>query len=124
MMSTSGLDAAAPSHQQRREPQPILVVVQRAWSDWRTAVVHVAELEEIHWFQPAGAARPLLHAYIWCDKIVSGNLSHDCLNSTSPHRLLICLLKSRTAPCVYEALAERAVVADRSGHSLSASAGY
>jgi hypothetical protein len=108
MMNASSLDVAASSHQQRREP-PTFVVVQRAWSDWRTAVVHITELEDIHWFQPAGAARPLIHAYVWCDKIISGNLSHDCFRSPGPHRLLICLLKSHTAPCVYEALAERAL---------------
>lgn len=123
MLSTSRLDAAASSDQQRRE-QPTLVVVQRAWSDWRTAVVHVTELEEIHWFQPAGAARPLIHAYVWCDKIVSGNLSHDCLDSPSPHRLLICLLKSHTAPVVYETLAEQAYVAQASKRSHATPASY
>jgi hypothetical protein len=123
MITASGLDVAASSPQQRREQPPTFVVVQRAWSDWRTAVVHVSELEDIHWCQPAGAARPLIHAYVWCDKIVSGNLFHDCLGSPSPHRLLVCLLKSHTAACVYEMLAERAVIA-ASTPPLSRSARY
>jgi hypothetical protein len=85
-----------------------LVVVQRAWSEWRTALVRVSDLEDVHWFRPAGAVRPLIHGYVWCDKIVSGRLSHDCTTSACPHRVLVCLLKSHTTGCVFDALARRA----------------
>jgi hypothetical protein len=85
-----------------------LVVVQRAWSEWRTALVRVSDLEEVHWFRPAGAVRPLIHAYVMCDRVVSGRLSHDCTKSACPHRVLVCLLKSHTTGSVFEELARRA----------------
>lgn len=88
--------------------QTALVVVQRAWSEWRTALVRVSDLEDVHWFRPAGAVRPLIHGYVWCDKIVSGRLSHDCSKSPCPHRVLVCLLKSHTTGCVFDELARRA----------------
>ena|SRR6476660_9041560 len=85
-----------------------LVVVQRAWSEWRTALVHVTDLEDVHWFRPAGAVRPLIHGYVWCDRVVSGRLSHDCTKSPCPHRVLVCLLKSHTTGSVFEELSRRA----------------
>lgn len=85
-----------------------LVVVQRAWSEWRTALVRVSDLENVHWFRPAGAVRPLIHAYVWCDKIVSGRLSHDCSTPATGHRVLVCLLKSHTTGSVFAELARRA----------------
>jgi hypothetical protein len=88
--------------------QAALVVVQRAWSEWRTALVRVSDLEDVHWFRPAGAVRPLIHAYVWCDRVVSGRLSHDCTKSPCPHRVLVCLLKSHTTGCVFEELSRRA----------------
>jgi hypothetical protein len=50
----------------------------------------------------------LIHAYVWCDKIVSGCLSHECCDSSESHRVLVCLLKSHTARSVFEDLARRA----------------
>jgi hypothetical protein len=88
--------------------QAALVVVQRAWSEWRTALVRVSDLEDVHWFRPAGAVRPLIHAYVWCDRVVSGRLSHDCAKSPCPHRVLVCLLKSHTTGYVFEELSRRA----------------
>ncbi|MFL6280904.1 MAG: hypothetical protein ACJ731_12390 [Vicinamibacterales bacterium] len=92
--------------------QTALVVVQRAWSEWRTALVRLGDLEDVHWFRPAGAIRPLIHAYVWCDTIVSGRLSHDCNRSPCPHRVLVCLLKSHTSGNVFDELAHRANTAE------------
>jgi hypothetical protein len=92
--------------------QTALVVVQRAWSEWRTALVRVSDLEDVHWFRPAGAVRPLIHAYVMCDRLVSGRLSHDCTKSPCPHRVLVCLLKSHTTGGVFEELARRANAAE------------
>ena len=55
-----------------------LVVVQRDWSAWRTAMVRLTDLENIHWSQPSGAPRPLIHASVCCNKLVSGEIAHDC----------------------------------------------
>jgi hypothetical protein len=83
-----------------------LVVVQGEWNGWRTAVVHAVDLESPHWLQPAGAPRPLLHAYVPCTAIVSGEVAHDC--GSAPHRLHVCVLKKHTAPAMFETLARMA----------------
>jgi hypothetical protein len=86
----------------------ILVVVQREWNGWRTALASLDDLEDIRWLQPDGAPRPLIHAYLLCTRLQSGDLPHDCDASSGPHRLLVCVLKCHTAPGVFEALSSRA----------------
>ena len=84
------------------------VVVQREWNGWRTGMALLNDLHDIHWHQPPGAPRPLIHAYLSCSQLQSGNLPHDCEQRSAPHQLLVCLLKSHTAPWVFEDLARRA----------------
>jgi hypothetical protein len=85
-----------------------LVVVQREWDGWRTAQVRFGDLEDIHWFQPTRAPRPLIHAYVSCSSVISGEISHGCRETPPPHRVLICVLKTHTAPWIYAELATRA----------------
>jgi hypothetical protein len=85
-----------------------LVVVQREWNGWRTATVLLTDLEDIQWLQPNGAPRPLIHAHVSCTKLQSGELQHDCDVMTAPHYLMVCVLKSHTAPRVFEELARHA----------------
>ena len=85
-----------------------LVVVQREWNGWRTALARVSDLEDVHWRQPTGAPRPLVHAYVPCVNLQSGNILHECDPATAPHHLLVCVLKSHTAADVFEALTRRA----------------
>jgi hypothetical protein len=87
-----------------------LVVVQRDWNGWRTGMVRLADLEDVHWSQPTGAPRPLIHAYVCCNKIVSGDIPHDCKPARSPHHVLVCLLKCHMAPWFFEELSRRADV--------------
>jgi hypothetical protein len=89
-----------------------LVVVQREWNGWRTAMVMLTDLEDVRWLQPNGAPRPLIHAYVSCSKLQSGDLQHDCDLMSAPQRLLVCVLKSHTAPYVFENLARLASKAD------------
>ena len=89
-------------------PSEMLVQVRCAWNAWRTAEVRVADLQDIHWLQPAGAPRPLLHAYVDCTKLVSGQIPHDCGGANAPHRLLICVLKRYAVPQTYGALSQLA----------------
>lgn len=99
-----------------------MVVVQRDWSDWRTAMVRLTDLDNIHWSQPSGAPRPLIHASVCCDKIVSGEIAHECHLTPCPHSLVVCVLKSHAGPCVFEELARRADEVDsaaRRAHPLS-----
>ena len=75
-------------------------------------MVPVAHLENIHWAQPFGARRPLIHAIVWCNRLESGRITHEC-DRTSPHRLVVCVLKSHTQPEVFEELSQRADAAGR-----------
>jgi hypothetical protein len=103
----------------RQDTGDAIVAVQTEWNGWRTAMVHVADLDAIHWAQPAGAPRPLLHATVWCDRIVSGNVGHACNLTPPPHRLLVCLLKSHLPPAVFDRLAARADSSPPSDHAYS-----
>ena len=83
----------------------MLVQVRCAWNAWRTAEVRVGDLHDVHWLQPAGAPRPLLHAYVDCTDLLTGEIPHDCTSANAPHRLLICVLKRYAAPQAYTELA-------------------
>jgi len=85
-----------------------LVSVLVAWNGWRGAEVRLAALHDLHWYQPAGAPSSLLHAYIDCSDIVVGCIAHECDPASAPHRLRVCMLKSRTVARIYGQLAARA----------------
>src|SRR4051812_16871122 len=85
-----------------------LVQVQSDWDGWQTGEVRLSDLDGIHWHQPRRAPRPLLHGYVSCASIVTGNIPHDCDLSAGPHRLLVCILKSHTVRGAYLELARRA----------------
>jgi hypothetical protein len=85
-----------------------LIRVNREWNGWRSAEVRLADLRGVHWFQPIGAHHPLLHAYIWCTTIVSGDIPHACDDTPAPHSVMVCVLKRHAVPTVYAELARRA----------------
>jgi hypothetical protein len=91
-----------------------LIRVQRDWDGWRTAEVRLGDLQNVHWFQPGRAPRLLVHGYISCADIVTGDLPHDCSLTEAPHRLFVCVLKSHTVPLAYGELARRADEQSRS----------
>jgi hypothetical protein len=85
-----------------------LVVVQRDWNGWRSAMVLVADLEDVHWSRPGGAPCAMIHATVRCNRLVAGDIAHECHLTPPPHRLVVCLLKRHTAAGVFEELARRA----------------
>lgn len=85
-----------------------LISVQLAWDDWHTAMVPRSDLRDIHWHQPSRAPRPLLHGYVACSSIVSGNIPHDCQSQSAPHQLSVCILKKHILATVYSDLSRRA----------------
>ena len=85
-----------------------VIRVHGEWKGWRTADVHLRDLLGVHWFQPHQAPHPLIHGYIWCTQIVTGEIPHYCGPAAPPHRLLVCVLKSHTLPTVFAELARRA----------------
>jgi len=89
------------------------IFVEQTWDGWRLAEVRLADLHDLHWRQPSGAPRALLHAYISCASIVAGSLPHDCDRTGGPHRLLVCVLKKHCAPSIYAFVAQRADACSR-----------
>jgi hypothetical protein len=88
-----------------------LVVVQRQWNDWRTSMVRLADLENVHWAQPEHAPRPLIHADVCPTKLLTRNISDE---ARPARHLRVCLLKSHMAVGVFEELSRRADRASRS----------
>jgi hypothetical protein len=85
----------------------MLILVHDEWKGWRTAEVRLRDLLDVHWFQPNQAPHPLVHGYVSCTQFVTGEIPHRC-SGTAPHRLLVCVLKSRTVPTTFAELARRA----------------
>jgi hypothetical protein len=84
-----------------------VVQVRDAWRGCRTAEVDVNDLEDVHWWQPPGAPRSIVHAYVLCSRL-TGDIPHDCTTKRQPHRLRVCVLKRSVAPSVHDELARRA----------------
>jgi hypothetical protein len=86
----------------------MLIRVQSAWNGWRSADIRLRDLRDVHWFQPNQAPRELVHGYVSCSAIAAGEIPHECVQQSVPHRLLVCILKRHTIPTVYAELARRA----------------
>jgi hypothetical protein len=82
----------------------LLIRVHREWHGWRSAEVRFSDLQEIHWHQPSGAPHSLIHAYVSCTGLVTGDIPHDCDGKSAPHKLLVCVLKRHALPSAYTAL--------------------
>jgi len=85
-----------------------LISVQAMWNGWRTALVKAHHLENVHWFQPAGAPRALLHADVSCAVLPPNSVPHECDPASYPHRLMVCVIKSHVTAGVFDALARLA----------------
>ncbi|HUE88141.1 MAG TPA: hypothetical protein VMO26_18870 [Vicinamibacterales bacterium] len=84
-----------------------LIPVQREWNGWRLSEVRFKDLQDVHWFQPPGAPRALLHGYVAPSTVVSGDLVEKT-GGQPPDRLLVCVIKCHMAAPIYTALAARA----------------
>ena len=83
--------------------QDLRISVTASWKDWRCANVRAGDLQNVHWYQPAGAPHPLLHAYLVCDGTAGDDTLHMC-DAAAPHQLRVCVLKSHNIPSVYAKL--------------------
>jgi hypothetical protein len=81
--------------------------VHARWDAWESAELRLDDLEDLHWLQPVGAPRPLLHAYVSCARIESGSIPHECASENAPHRLLICIVKTHVPVLTYIELVRR-----------------
>lgn len=90
-----------------------VVRVRRQWNDCRLAVYLLSEVEVLHWSEISGgiqapAPRAFVHGYVWCDRMISGELAHSCAHGPGPHRIKICITKKYNEavfPLVLEAVA-------------------
>jgi hypothetical protein len=85
-----------------------VICVQGEWDGWKTAEVRLRDLLDIHWRQPIRAPRLLVHGYIRCTDVITGEIPHACEHTDKPHRLLVCVIKRHSAPSAFEELARRA----------------
>jgi len=85
----------------------VLIRVHDSWSGWRSAEIRLADLEDVHWWQPCGAPHRLVHAFVRCADLRNGDLEHRC-DGSMPHRVRICVLKHYAAATIYHELASRA----------------
>ena len=72
-------------------------------------MVSIDELENVHWHQPVGAPRPIMHAYVRASR-VPRQLLQDAELSSPPELIRVCILKCRTMAKAYDALLARVVV--------------
>jgi hypothetical protein len=84
-----------------------LIRVHLEWNGWRSAEVRLEDFTGVHWFQPKGAPRQLLHGFISAEKILAGDLP-DPGEGSLPPRLRVCVLKRHTVSSVFQELERRA----------------
>lgn len=84
-----------------------MILVSATWNDWHSAEARLGDLDDVHWQQPEGAPRVMVCAYVSCASI-HGDLSHHCDRVSAPHRVPVCILRSRNIPAAYEEAARRA----------------
>jgi len=90
-----------------------VVHVRRHWSDYRIGSVRLKDLSGFHWSRTGGgeirglgsvAPRPFLHARMWCDRLVDGEISHSCRHGPPPHQVIVCIVKKDNQRQTYEAV--------------------
>ena len=65
-----------------------VIRVQREWNGWEIVDVPIDELRNIHWFQPVGAPRPMVHGFL--------------------ADVRVCILKKHNPPDLYQEVQEKA----------------
>jgi hypothetical protein len=86
--------------------EAVVVPVREGWREWRSAEVPLGDLEGVHWHQPPGALRPIVHAFVPCSR-VRGLFPHRCAEKGT-RRLRVCVLKHSVGPSLYAELTRRA----------------
>lgn len=103
----------------------MLIRVHWNWNGCRTAEVRLGDLQQLHWFQPPRAPRPILHGYIQCTRIVTGDIPDDeCNRVDAAHRILVCVLKKHALPVPYMELARRAAARASASHAGTRSSAH
>ena len=91
----------------------LIVRVHREWNGWRYADVPLATLEDVHWFQPPAAPRPLVHAFVRAEAFEA----EPAGPRTPARRVQVCVLKEHALLSAYRALERRAASAQEAASS-------
>ena len=88
------------------------VYVRRDWNDRGVGRVRWPDLHDTRWDSVSGGAQienplPLLHAYVWCDK-VRGTIGHSCAHGRGPHHIKVCMLREDNSRRVWRRLLDLA----------------
>ena len=86
-----GIDACQPASSPRGCPMPLRSLRNVAWSEVSGGI-------------KARTSRPFLHGYIYCNEIISGDLSHSCLHGPGPHSIKVCIVKKDNTKAVFDAI--------------------
>ena len=75
-----------------------IIYVRRQPTDWKTASVYYRDLEDFRWDMVTGGigiktSNLHLFAYMWCNKVIEGEISHSGIHGPCPHRIKVCILK-------------------------------
>lgn len=84
------------------------ITVQREWDGWRRAEVRLGDLHDVHWLQPPGAPRAIVHGYVSPAALLSGDLQLEPTSVGRDERLLVCVIRCHVACDAYNALTARA----------------
>ncbi len=91
------------------EARDKLVVVRRQWNDYRTATYRLDNVWDPKWRTVSGgvnamAPQPFIHARVWCNQMIKGDLAHSCGHGPPPHEILVCVVKRDNEPDVFAEL--------------------
>ena len=83
-----------------------IITVRRQWNDWRQARYRLSDLSDFQMDDTSGgvwavAPRPFLHAFVWCNRMIDGELAHSCNHGPPPHRIKICIVKKDNTKEIY-----------------------
>ena len=88
--------------------EELLVRVHGDWDGWHSAEVRLRDLRDVQWFRPVHAPHEILHGFVPCTRLVSGEIPHACDRSSAPHLLRVCVLKRHAIATTYAELVRRA----------------
>jgi hypothetical protein len=76
----------------------LVVWVRRQFDSHKHAAYRFSDMSGWHWSDVSGgtqkrANRQYLHAYVMCDAMIAGELSHSCAHGPGPHRIKVCVTK-------------------------------
>lgn len=101
------------------QPLTETVWVRRHWCDQLRAEYRLADLTGLHWSDNSDgytrrSPNPMVHGYVMCHKMVSGDILHSCLHETwPPHRIKVCVVAKDNTKALMMRLKVKATENDR-----------